>query len=66
MKTKPEWVHEPDDGRGPREVFVDGVKVHRCVYADTRRGFARFLTDGLRHEIVRGQVQVRPRERSPL
>ena len=39
MTRKP-WRHSARDGRGKREVFVDGVKsVKGTVYADTRRGF---------------------------
>ncbi|WP_439444453.1 hypothetical protein ABWU93_11400 [Xanthomonas translucens pv. translucens] len=35
-------VHVPDDGRGPRRVFVDGAEVREVVFADTRRGVVRY------------------------
>lgn len=62
MKTKPQWIHEPGDGR-PGRVYVDGVEIGRCVYADERRGFARFIPDPkqpMRHEVARGSVEFRP------
>jgi len=32
-------IHKPDDGRGARDVFVNGNFVECAVYADTRLGF---------------------------
>ena len=31
-------IHTPDDGRGCRDVFVDGRRVDYVFFADTRRG----------------------------
>lgn len=31
-------IHTPGDGRGYRDVFVDGRRVERVFFADTRRG----------------------------
>lgn len=31
-------IHTVGDGRGFRHVYVDGRKVEKAVYADTRRG----------------------------
>ena len=31
-------IHTPDDGRGLREVFVDGMKTLQVFYADTLEG----------------------------
>jgi hypothetical protein len=62
VKTKPQWIHEPDDGRGHRKVFVDGQEVGRAIYADERRGFVRFIPDvrtPFTHEVMRGRVEVR-------
>ena len=61
------WVHTPDDGRGMRRVYVDGVEVRPVVYADTRAGFVRCYHDPIRldrkREVartykVRGEVVV--------
>ncbi|SDF69775.1 hypothetical protein SAMN05216571_101262 [Onishia taeanensis] len=35
-------IHVPEDGRGPREVFVDGHKIDKVCYADTRRGIVDY------------------------
>ena len=34
-------IHTPGDGRGVREVFIDGKRLNYCFYADTRKGIAR-------------------------
>ena len=34
-------IHTPDDGRGPRRVFLNGREVKRVVYADTKKGVIR-------------------------
>jgi len=34
-------IHTPDDGRGVRDVFVDGKILDRCFFADTKKGVAR-------------------------
>ena len=36
-----DWIHTPDDGRGRREVFLNGRKVLHAVYADTKKGKVR-------------------------
>lgn len=60
------WIHFVGDGRPPREVFVDGIRIERAIYADGRKGIVRYhrqplvVRDG---EIVttevRGRVEVR-------
>lgn len=37
-KQQPEHIHTPYDGRGIRDVFVDGELVKYVTYADTKRG----------------------------
>lgn len=37
----PESIHTPDDGRGPRDVYLNGQLIHRVMYADTKRGIVR-------------------------
>lgn len=32
------WRHTVGDGRGPRDVYCDGVKLSYAVWADERRG----------------------------
>lgn len=39
-------IHTPDDGRGQRDVYVDGLLVNGCFYADTRRGIADVYVKG--------------------
>lgn len=34
-------IHSMDDNRGLREVFLDGERVSRAVYADTEKGVVR-------------------------
>lgn len=41
-------IHLPDDGRGPRQVYIDGQAVKRVIYADTRKGFVRIHHDPIR------------------
>ena len=62
-------IHTPDDGRGLRRVYLDGVALERVVYADTERGIARVYDDppriSRRRECVisrkvRGVVTVEP------
>lgn len=38
---KADHIHTPKDGRGPRDVFVDGKLVDGVFFADTRRGIVR-------------------------
>lgn len=38
-------VHTPMDGRGPRQVFLNGAPINRVVYADTRNGEVRIHDD---------------------
>ncbi len=35
-------IHKVHDGRGLRTVFCDGEQIHRCIYADTKRGVVKF------------------------
>lgn len=41
-------IHTPDDGRGGRDVYLDGTMIDRVVYADTRRGFVRMHHEPMR------------------
>lgn len=61
-------IHHPRDGRGPRDVFVDGKLVERAFFADTRRGIVRAFRSTavidkrrkrLLYETLRGVVEVR-------
>ena len=64
-------IHMPNDGRGPRNVYVNGKLMKRVVYADTRRGIVRYVDEPARihkrRETViertrRGKVEVKPIE----
>lgn len=61
-------IHTPKDGRGPRDVFVNGRLVEKVFYADTKRGIVRAYRSPLRldkwrkrvlSETLRGIVEVR-------
>lgn len=51
------WVHTPGDGRGQRQVYLDGQRVGRVVYANTRTGVIRAHHDPVkfcpRREVAR-------------
>lgn len=54
-------IHTPGDGRGRRDVFLDGKRLTHCIYADTNRGIVdvHVLND-------RGHVRVDKRGKRPL
>lgn len=65
---KADHIHTPKDGRGLRDVFVDGKLVERVFFADTRRGIVRAYRYPLRldkwrkrvlSETLHGVVEVR-------
>jgi hypothetical protein len=41
-------IHTPKDGRGRRDVYLDGVQIKRVTYADTRCGVVRIMYDPLK------------------
>lgn len=65
---KADHIHTPKDGRGLRDVFVDGKLVERVFFADTRLGIVRAYRYPLRldkwrkrvlSETLHGVVEVR-------
>lgn len=38
MKSHAPHIHTPDDGRGIRNVYLNGNKIPSAFYADTNRG----------------------------
>ena len=61
------YVHTPYDGRGTRDVFLNGNKIDRVIYADEKRGIVRVVGNPIRidkwHKRVlwrtlRGRVEV--------
>lgn len=42
VTPQPAHIHRPDDGKGPRRVYVDGEQVRNVVYADTQRGLVHY------------------------
>jgi len=65
-----EHVHWADDGRGQREVFLDGKRIDCVTYCDTKAGIAVVAdmplrcTDGMHidYSSVRGDITVVPLE----
>jgi hypothetical protein len=62
-------IHRPDDGRGRRDVFVNGNKIEGVAWADTKNGVAVFYpqpirvkrgTDEVYTRKLRGKVEVVP------
>lgn len=45
MKPSNDHIHVPDDGRGYRDVFVNGRLIEKPFFADTKRG----IVDAYRH-----------------
>lgn len=61
----PEWLHQVDDRRGPRQVFLDGEPVNQVIFADTKHGFLIKNAEPLRaegelvvREVLEGKVTV--------
>lgn len=54
-------IHTPGDGRGRRDVFLDGKRLTHCIYADTKRGIidVHVLDD-------RGYTKLDKRRKRPL
>lgn len=49
-------VHTFKDGRGARDVFLNGNKLDRVMYADTKRGIVRCVHDPIRLDKRRKRV----------
>lgn len=69
MAIMREWIHTPNDGRGRRDVFLNGQLMQRVVYADVRRGLIRVVDDPIKlcryrkrviSRTLRGVVSVTP------
>ena len=61
-------IHTADDGRGPRDVFLNGKFVDLVMYADTRAGIVRVVGNPVKLDkwkkrvltrTLRGVVEVR-------
>lgn len=55
-------VHHPFDGRGCQKVFLNGVALQKCVYANPKRGVVRVvdtLPDGSPWVSADGKVRTR-------
>ena len=42
---QPEHIHTPGDGRGSRQVYIDGVLCSRVDKADTQTGTVEVVTN---------------------
>ncbi len=61
-------IHTPDDGRGLRDVFLNGKLINTAFYANTRAGFVRVFRKPFKLDrwgkrlltrTLRGRVDVR-------
>ncbi len=54
-------IHRPDDGRGRRNVYLNGNKLTHCFYANTKRGIVdvHVLND-------QGHIKIHKRGKRPL
>lgn len=52
-------VHTIDDGRGRRDVYLDGVMVRSCIYANERKGKVRVYAQPMRLHRWRKRVITR-------
>ena len=59
MKTNQPHIHTWDDGRGNRDVFVNGRLVMSAVYANTKKGIVRYHPKPLRLDKYRKRVLTR-------
>ncbi len=57
-ETEKDYVHHIGDGRGTRRVFVDGVYVPHCLFADTKRGYVECRVPGGHTAVHNGVVTV--------
>lgn len=61
-------IHTLDDGRGPRDVYLNGEKIEGVIYADTERGIVKQMDKPIRLDskkrlvshVLRGEVKVVP------
>lgn len=61
MKTQPAHIHTPLDGRGLRDVTLNGKRVRGVVFADTRKGKIVMHDDPVRIHKHRKRAIVRTR-----
>lgn len=52
-------IHTPDDGRGPRDVYLDGKPVRRVVYANTKKGKVRVYAEPIKLDKYRKRILTR-------
>lgn len=52
-------IHTPDDGRGPRDVYLNGKLVRRVVYANTKKGKVRVCDEPLKLDKYRKRILIR-------
>lgn len=49
-------IHTPSDGRGPRDVYLNGKLIQRVVYANTKKGKVRVCDEPLKLDKYRKRV----------
>ena len=52
----PSHIHTPHDGRGNRDVFLNGKKIDHVIFADERRGIVRAFRYPLRLDKYKKRV----------
>ena len=54
---QPDHIHTPGDGRGSRQVYINGVLCHRVVKADTKTGTVEVLTNPVAVDLETGHIK---------
>lgn len=53
---QPEHIHTPGDGRGSRQIYIDGVLCSRVVKADTQAGTVEVVTNPVTVDLETGHI----------
>ena len=54
---QPDHIHTPGDGRGSRQVYIDGLLCSRVVKADTQAGTVEVVTNPVTVDLETGHIK---------
>lgn len=72
---QPTHIHAWDDGRGLRDVFLNGAPADKCIFADTKKGKVVCYHPDLKLDkrkkriltkTLYGKVEVKPKSANPF